>query len=42
MIDLSQKNLRFTPYPFQIEDIKNMLAKKNILNACDMGCGKNV
>lgn len=40
MIDLSQKNLKFTPYPFQIEDIKNMLAKKNILNACDMGCGK--
>ena len=40
MIDLSQKNLKFTPYNFQIEDIKTMLSNRTILNACDMGCGK--
>ena len=40
MIDLSKKSLKFTPYPFQIEDIKQMLKNGTILNANDMGCGK--
>lgn len=33
-------NLPFTPYPFQIEDIKRFLEKKLLLNGNDMGCGK--
>lgn len=40
MMDLNHADLKFTPYPFQIEDIKTMLQKKVILNANDMGCGK--
>lgn len=40
MIDLSKKSLKFTPYPFQLEDVKKMLTDGTILNANDMGCGK--
>lgn len=40
MIDLSKKSLKFTPYPFQLEDIKKMLEDRVVLNGNDMGCGK--
>jgi len=40
MIDLSRKRLKFTPYPFQIEDIRLMLKRHIMLNGNDMGCGK--
>ena len=40
MMDISKLDLPFTPYPFQIEDIKNMLKSHTLLNANDMGCGK--
>lgn len=40
MMDLSKAPLKFTPYPFQLDDIKRMLSEKVILNANDMGCGK--
>lgn len=32
--------LPFTPYDFQIEDIKQFLKGKRLLNGNDMGCGK--
>ena len=40
IIDLSKIPLKFTPYQFQIDDIKCMLEKRTVLNANDMGCGK--
>lgn len=40
MIDLNKKSLKFTPYPFQLEDIKKMLENRVVLNGNDMGCGK--
>lgn len=40
MIDLSNLNLKFKPYDFQIEDIKKLLELKVGLNGNDMGCGK--
>lgn len=40
MMDLSKAPLKFTPYPFQLDDIKRMLSEKVVLNANDMGCGK--
>lgn len=38
MIDLSKRNLKFMPYDYQIEDIKEMLKHKRFLNASEMGC----
>ena len=40
MMDLSGCDLPFTPYDFQIEDIKTMLKYKRFLNANEMGNGK--
>ena len=40
LVDLSNYNLRFTPYDFQPEDAKKLLSMKAGLNGNDMGCGK--
>lgn len=42
MIDISKTSIPFTPYDFQIEDIKRMLKEKVVLNGNDMGCGKTM
>ncbi|MBR3250410.1 MAG: DEAD/DEAH box helicase [Erysipelotrichaceae bacterium] len=42
MIDLSKRDLPFTPYDFQIEDIKTMLRHKRFLNSNEMGLGKTM
>ena len=40
LIDVSNLNLKFMPYPYQIEDAKRLLATKRMLNSNEMGCGK--
>ena len=42
MIDVSTTDIPFTPYDFQLEDIKAMLNEKVLLNGNDMGCGKTM
>jgi SNF2 family DNA or RNA helicase len=42
MIDVSTTDIPFTPYDFQLVDIKEMLSKRVVLNANDMGCGKTM
>ena len=42
IIDINKTSIPFTPYDFQIEDIKEMLNKRVVLNANDMGCGKTM
>ena len=40
LIDLSELDLPFTPYDFQLEDAEKILKKKRALLGHDMGCGK--
>lgn len=40
LIDISSLELPFEPYPFQIEDAKEIISKKKALIGHDMGCGK--
>ena len=40
LIDISTRPLRFTPYPFQIEDAQKLLEKPRCLMGHDMGTGK--
>lgn len=42
LIDLSELDLPFTPYDFQLEDAEKILKKKRALLGHDMGCGKTV
>lgn len=42
MVDIASTSIPFTPYPFQLEDVKRMLKEKSILNGNDMGCGKTM
>lgn len=40
LTDVSALSLPFTPYPFQVEDAKEIVARKRALIGHDMGCGK--
>lgn len=40
LIDYTKCPLKFTPYPFQIQDATKLLNRKVMLNANDMGAGK--
>ena len=40
LIDVSQLDLPFKPYPFQIEDAEKIVGMKKALVGHDMGCGK--
>lgn len=42
MIDVASTDIPFTPYDFQLVDIKAMLDKNVVLNGNDMGCGKTM
>lgn len=40
LIDVTKLDLPFTPYPFQLEDAKEVVGRKKALMGHDMGCGK--
>lgn len=40
LIDYTKCPLKFSPYPFQIQDATKLLSRKVMLNANDMGAGK--
>lgn len=40
LIDISNLDMPFAPYPFQIIDAKTIVSKKKALMGHDMGCGK--
>lgn len=40
--DVSNSDLPFTPYPFQVEDANKIISKKHCLIGHDMGCGKTL
>lgn len=40
LIDVNDLTLPFTPYPFQLEDAKEIVSKKRMLLGHDMGAGK--